>query len=565
MLHFEAGLANDARDVSVQLAAAGEPPPDPVESRLPSLDACVRSSAVLTEQQPPARLQHTSHSLERCSDIGDGTHRERDEHRVHAAVVERDRFARQVEKLDRELGGGQALFCTNAHLCRWLERPKMLNAIGAQKWEVVAATEAHLQDAAGCQRRDLLAQRCDQLGAAREVDESRFDMVGVETHTERLGHAKERTFRFRPGLAAAGCYGSSFHHFRRLDIRGRSAYRNHLTMRDSLKPPSLIVLILLGALAVVAVAPAVGHPARAGRLTVVTPGMSSAVRRDVATAATRALRAAERALGHAPTRSARLEFVRTTAVLAPDVRALFHPWTAAITRTRTGEVYVVRERLTSAAPNDLYSVLVHEFVHEVLGDLEWSLSAGARSLPRWLHEGLAQVIAGSMLLMGNEESLFFRARSNQLFGWRHLQDEFPAERADAREAYVQSASFVVFVERRVGRAGLMRSIRGYLSGRSESLDVAMSKVQPGASFTHFTGDWIQELRSGRGLLAFLRSNCFSFLMVLAVPLLAAVLYKRFQRERMAERRLEAWEASLALETQRIEDDVVDAGPDELGP
>ena len=61
----EAAFAKQAGDVAVQVATAGEPRPERVDSILPASDIVVRRSAVLAEQQFAARFEYAAHLLKR--------------------------------------------------------------------------------------------------------------------------------------------------------------------------------------------------------------------------------------------------------------------------------------------------------------------------------------------------------------------------------------------------------------------------------------------------------------------------------------------------------------------
>lgn len=257
--------------------------------------------------------------------------------------------------------------------------------------------------------------------------------------------------------------------------------------------------------------------------------------------AERALSAAERALEHRMSRTVDVTVAASVDEVPPEVRGAFHAWTVGIALPGRARIWIASDRLRAEPPDDLRSVLEHELVHVVLGDLEVELSGGKRRLPLWLHEGLAQYVAESIYLGGSEKIVWFRARTDRLLSWTELSKAFPADHEETVAAYAQSYSFIAFLARAIGMRTVLQSLRDYLSGKAENLDLALAALEPGTSYTHLTGDWVEDVKLGRGLIFLLKTNCFNILIVLAVPLLAIVLYKRFHREKRAAARLEAWE------------------------
>ena len=257
--------------------------------------------------------------------------------------------------------------------------------------------------------------------------------------------------------------------------------------------------------------------------------------------ASRALAHAESSLGHQVREFITLRCVKSTDWKGRDGVELAD-WALAFARRDRPELVVFVDRLQSEPPNDMGTVLQHEFIHVVLGALERAAKTdGVRSVPTWLHEGLAQYYSGHSTLGADEEVLFFRARHQRLISWGRLRRSWPRDRDEAAVAYAQSLSFVRYVHRHIGRATLLDSLHDWLNGKAENLDAAVAARARGKSIGTLTGDWRRELESGLGLLGFFRVHCFEFLLLIAVPLLGIVLYKRFRRETVAGERLEEWE------------------------
>lgn len=252
------------------------------------------------------------------------------------------------------------------------------------------------------------------------------------------------------------------------------------------------------------------------------------------------LQRVERSLGIRCESKILLRYRESIADLPLHDQQAFRPWTVAFARPQRLELVLVEERIQADPPDDLDSVLLHELTHVVLGDLERRLSGHRRRVPRWLHEGLAQVIAGSRYLGGDDHLVWFRARTGRLLSFSSLAEHFPEDVEMLRVAYAQSSSFIAWLDARIGRHNVLEALRIFLRGEAKNLDEALSRIDRDWAFTYAEGDWAEEIRRF-GLLRFLASSCFSLLIVLAIPLLGVVLYKRATREKFAGERLEEWD------------------------
>lgn len=286
------------------------------------------------------------------------------------------------------------------------------------------------------------------------------------------------------------------------------------------------------------------------RIVLDAPDFDPERRRDFGAFAERVLQRVERSLRHEVQRAVTLRFRRRIDELGPEDSRVFRSWTVAFARPERSELVIVEERIKPDPPDDLESVLAHELTHVVLGDLEHRLSAHTRRVPRWLHEGLAQVVAGSRYLGGDDQLVWFRARTDRLLSMSSLSDSFPDDEDMLRVAYAESSSFVSWLDRNVGRQKVLDALRLWLSGGAKNLDAALAEIDGDWSFTWAEGDWARDLRQ-YGALSFLRNTCFNLLILLAIPLLFIVLYRRFLRERVAGERIDRWEQRQELERRRV--------------
>ncbi|MCA8972010.1 MAG: hypothetical protein KDC95_19640 [Planctomycetes bacterium] len=307
-----------------------------------------------------------------------------------------------------------------------------------------------------------------------------------------------------------------------------------------------------------------GEGSATSRIDIDAPALSSELRQSIERAANSALTRAEKSMQHEVGRRVLVRCRARVDDYHGDDRVAFRSWTVAYARPERAELVLALDRLRPDPPDDLESVLVHEMVHVVLGDLERESVDDTRAVPRWLHEGLAQVAAGSRYLGGGDEALWYRAKTDQLMSLSSLTSGFPNDDELLRVAYAQSSSFLSWLDARVGRDRILAALRSWLHGDAINLDAALASLDPEWSFTLAEGLWAEDLKTS-SLLALLRNSCFNVLILLALPLLAIILYKRFRREQRAGARLDRWEADeerrrlarIAIARQRLEADRLD--------
>lgn len=214
------------------------------------------------------------------------------------------------------------------------------------------------------------------------------------------------------------------------------------------------------------------------------------------------------------------------ATLPPPIRADLHAGTAGLALLGQNRIHILLDESLRAPPNDLRTVVTHELVHALLD--QWAGAAGPH-VPRWLHEGLAQVLSGGPYLGVEDEDLLWAVSSRTAPRFSALERRFPRSDRQLRLAYAQSYSFVEYLLDRQGLARILAMARAasdkpfhetYYELTDESLALAQADWE---NFVLF--------RSGAAARYLLR-NCFSFVIILAVPLLAVVVWKRAQRNRM---------------------------------
>jgi len=199
--------------------------------------------------------------------------------------------------------------------------------------------------------------------------------------------------------------------------------------------------------------------------------------------------------------------------------------------TRTIRLFLREAR---AVPrSDIAPVVDHELVHLLLDQYA---GAAARRLPRWFHEGIAQVLARDSYLGAREEDLVWRAGAGRMLRFSELAGRFPEAQGELQAAYAQSYSFVSWLEREYGLELLWRAVR--MVDDKTTLMGALVQLTRRTSVELEDG-WADYLRNESGARArVLLTNCFSFAMIAALPLLALALIRRLRADRIARARMD---------------------------
>ncbi len=267
------------------------------------------------------------------------------------------------------------------------------------------------------------------------------------------------------------------------------------------------------------------------------PGVSSSSLAAVEKAVERGLEKLEPLFPGMPERDFAVA-VHQTAASLPEEVGQWHRGAPGLALLVRQEIHLIRGEMDPDGPGNLQGVVEHELVHILLHQFAGSRD---RALPRWFHEGLAQDLSGAIYLGAREEDLVFRARTGTLLSFGDLRREFPrGDEFRLREAYAQSFSFVAYLRRRLGHPTLLEVVQ--LCG--EGLDFRRAFVErTRRSVVSFEGGWIEYLEneSGAGFRVILR-NCFSYMIIFAVPLLALAVIRRLARDKRAQEKLAASEA-----------------------
>lgn len=210
------------------------------------------------------------------------------------------------------------------------------------------------------------------------------------------------------------------------------------------------------------------------------------------------------------------------------------------------ELHLVLGQIKQMPPNDLRTTLRHELVHVLLDQL---LGPAGPYVARWFHEGIAQDLAEGVYLNMKEEELLPWLLSGNLPSFQVLDRTFP--RRAGRQlavAYAQSQSFFHHLRGEFGLAQLLEWAR-LCTAERRFADVI--REETGKAQVHWEQRWQKYLReeSGAGWRVLLR-NCFSFAVILALPLLALAMARRRNRNQRLLDRMAAEEAREDEERRR---------------
>jgi hypothetical protein len=242
-----------------------------------------------------------------------------------------------------------------------------------------------------------------------------------------------------------------------------------------------------------------------------------------------------------PLRRIRVVVHTDQASLSLAMREHLHEGTAGFALLGRDEVHILLDMALSVPPNDLRTVLEHELVHVLLDQFA---ASGAPHVPRWVHEGLAQTLSGGPYLGVQEEGLLFAISARTAPRFSQLEAGFPDSDHSLRLAYAQSLSFVSFLTDRFGVRTLVEAARDCRADRA--FDLALLDATD-ESLARLQEEWENYVLFRSGAAArFLMRNCFSFLIVLAAPLLILAVLKRLRLNRQRKAQLAAAERVITV-------------------
>ncbi|MBW2308601.1 MAG: hypothetical protein JRG73_16885 [Deltaproteobacteria bacterium] len=209
-------------------------------------------------------------------------------------------------------------------------------------------------------------------------------------------------------------------------------------------------------------------------------------------------------------------------------------WVLAIAYPQRGIILMKAPRIITQGHPDLLKTFRHELTHILLGR-----AFGSRPIPRWLQEGMAQLMEETWNF--NRITVMTRAvLADELIPLWDMSDSFPADLHKAEVAYAESYYFLSFILNKFGRRALQNFI-GEIS-QGVDLDVAISRatemrlrevIQLWERYIKLRFNWIPIITGG-GAMWFVASSV----------LVIGYLVKR----RRARRLLRQWELEDAMLT-----------------
>lgn len=207
------------------------------------------------------------------------------------------------------------------------------------------------------------------------------------------------------------------------------------------------------------------------------------------------------------------------------------------------EIVINYEAMARSASDKIQQVLVHELAHVYL-DVRCT-----GPVPHWVHEGVAQMMAGEWPDSPGSGHLALSAYTGGLIPLRELVSGFPIDISRRNMAYAESLSAVQFlVQQDYGG-----SLKQFLAAiRGEQGEARLKELAGGVALDAFTLRWKTDLRSPVYLLGVLVSSGF-FWGVTALLVVAAWVVVR-RRSRLI-RKQWAYEEAMAGEFESIIDRV----------
>ena len=162
----------------------------------------------------------------------------------------------------------------------------------------------------------------------------------------------------------------------------------------------------------------------------------------------------------------------------------FPDWADGTAWPSLGLIFLRSPDIRDGRSDPLTQVLDHEIAHILLGR-----AFANRPVPRWLQEGVAQLVAGEH----NHESIDTLSQGvlgGGLLSLRELSRGFPSNPHRARLAYAQSADFVIFLQQHYGAHSLQKLI--YYMSHQYSFDQSI-QLTTGRSVEDLDLEWRGEL------------------------------------------------------------------------
>lgn len=155
-------------------------------------------------------------------------------------------------------------------------------------------------------------------------------------------------------------------------------------------------------------------------------------------------------------------------------------WADGTAYPHRGLIFLRSPTVRGGMAQPLEQVLEHELAHILLGR-----AFGNRPVPRWLQEGVAQLVAREYT-MDMTDRLGAGMLGGQLLSLDELSAGFPSDPLRAQLAYAQSADFVAFLLQEYGQQALHDIIHQMAGGATFAASI---RSATGMSVDHLDAQW----------------------------------------------------------------------------
>ena len=207
-----------------------------------------------------------------------------------------------------------------------------------------------------------------------------------------------------------------------------------------------------------------------------------------------------------------------------------------------GRIFLKSPKIRDGNASPLETVFDHEIVHVLLGR-----AFHPRPVPRWLQEGMAQLLAREFT-PEKTEILARGTLGKNLIGLHELSRGFPRDPARAHLAYAQSADLVAYIQSAHGPDALPTLVREMAKGEHFGMAI---RIATGRTIDEVDMAWRARLQdSGFSLTPLLNEGMWWGLGALLVPLAWFAVRRRNRVRLDTWRREEVLEDALARVVER---------------
>lgn len=188
-------------------------------------------------------------------------------------------------------------------------------------------------------------------------------------------------------------------------------------------------------------------------------------------------------------------------------------------------IIVIDYSRTKTNPFDLGSILKHELCHLLLNN-----RIAPERLPRWLDEGVAQLVSGGLadIVIEKRSVLTKAVLQNRTIRLKYLYEAFPDDEEMMALAYAESKDFIQYMVHQKGTEGIL-SILGSLNA-GDDIETAVMKTFF-ISLDELERKWYGSLEKRATWIGIVINNLYEILFFLAAIVLITGFYRAWRRKR----------------------------------